>query len=380
MEALPAGTHLIHIGPQKTGSSALQGALHVARADLREHGVVYPGPGPKPRAAAEGGLGFARAEPSKGARKAWRALLAQVNDPGARIVCVSLEAFGRADDDQIRKIVTELGGEAPHVVAVARRYDRLLPSQWQERVKSGLRATYDEWLRIVLGAPRPDDPHWANLWVPHDTAALVRRWSEVLGPDRLTLVVADESDRGLLVRTFEQLLGLPPELLQGRGGQPNVSLTPARAELLRRLNVLAHESGWSDRTWQRLVRRGVVPAVTVAPRSPEESAGTVLPGWARERVVELSEQRVADLAQLPVRVVGDLEQLRVSPDDEAMTPGSPKPQVLPLDVVVAALDGMAKGAAVQLGQARRPGRDPRAGKQGKSKGQGKKMGPKRTGA
>ena len=63
MDALPDGTHLLHIGPQKTGSTAIQGALHEARDAIREHGVVYPGPDAKPRDAAEVGLGFSRIRP-----------------------------------------------------------------------------------------------------------------------------------------------------------------------------------------------------------------------------------------------------------------------------------------------------------------------------
>ena len=40
---LEPGTRLLHIGPHKTGTTAIQGALHLARGRLAAAGVVYPG-------------------------------------------------------------------------------------------------------------------------------------------------------------------------------------------------------------------------------------------------------------------------------------------------------------------------------------------------
>jgi hypothetical protein len=42
------GTRLLHIGPHKTGTTAVQGALHLARERLAARGVVYPGRGRQP--------------------------------------------------------------------------------------------------------------------------------------------------------------------------------------------------------------------------------------------------------------------------------------------------------------------------------------------
>ena len=41
---LAEGTRLVHIGPSKTGTSALQAALWGARASMREQGVHHAGP------------------------------------------------------------------------------------------------------------------------------------------------------------------------------------------------------------------------------------------------------------------------------------------------------------------------------------------------
>ena len=312
MQPLPEGTHLLHIGPQKTGSTAIQAAMHASREKLLEHGVVYPGPGPRPREAAEVGLGFRRLDGKpKEDQSAWHELLRQVHEPGHRRVCVSLEAFGRANDEQARRVVEELGGDRPHVLAVARRYDSLMPSQWQQRVKSQMNLSYEEWLRIVLGEPDPDEPRWSNVWVPHDTVRLIERWTALVGPENFTLVIGDEANRAQLPRTFEALLDLPEGMLDPAGVRQNQSLTYSQVEVVRQLNIAFDRNGWSHADYHDLVRHGVVPRLLSAPAPAGEPRIPALPDWARERIVELSDQRIADLANVPVRVVGSLEALRV---------------------------------------------------------------------
>lgn len=355
MLPLPEGTHLLHIGPQKTGSTAIQWAMHLAREDLRRQGVVYPGPGPRPRAAAAAGLGFDRMSAREDdSIEAWQDLLRQVHAPGSRRVCISLEAFARATDEQARRIVAELGGDRPHVVAVARRYDALMPSQWQQRVKTQLTLSYVEWLELVLGEPDPEDQHWSNLWVPHDTVALLDRWSGLVGPENVTLLVADEADHDILPRAFEQLLGLEQDTLRERGGRANTSLTYEQAELLRLLNVVFFEQEWDGRPYVELVRRGVVPALLAEPRSPDAARVPPVPDWARARLVELSDRRIEGLSRHPARVVGDLELLRVAPvaDDAARTE---EPGTVRLETAVAALEGMARAAQKRQKSGRRGG-------------------------
>lgn len=343
MQPLPDGTHLLHIGPQKTGSTSIQAALHRARPVLAEHGVLYPGPTMRPLEAAGAGLGFARPSGAPAARlERWHDLLRQVHEPGHRIVCVSHEAFGRATDDRARQVVETLGGEHPHVLAVVRGYAGLMPSQWQQRVKAKKRLSYDEWLRVVLGEPRPKDPVWANLWVPHDTVALARRWSAVVGEQNVTLVVGDGT-RQQLPRTFERLLGVPEGLLETAGDTRNRSLSYGEVELLRAVNVLAHERGWSDREYFRLVKRGLIPALVRTDKVPGDPAIPPLPGWAAQRLAELSDERIEGLSGLGVRIIGDLEDLRMTPPEAGAT-DPPALDTVSLVTATRALDGMARGA------------------------------------
>lgn len=340
---LPGGTHLIHIGPQKTGSTAIQAAFHAMRDEVLEHGVVYPGPTMRPAEAASAGLGFPKPRGAPAARReAWEDLLRQVNEAGGRRVCISHEAFGRASDLQAQRIVSQLGGDRPHILAVARRYDRLLPSQWQQRVKAGERLSYDDWLEVVLDDGQSARPEWRNLWVPHDTARLVERWAGLVGPENFTLVVSDDSDRDLLPRTFEALLGLPEGKLQVVLDKTNRSLSFNEVELLRRVNVLFHEQGWGDRDYYYLVYRGLIRRLVRSPIPEGDTAIPSLPAWAAARVAELSRQRVETLSESGIRVLGELDGLEAEP---ATGPSETRElSEISIETALRALEGMAVGA------------------------------------
>jgi hypothetical protein len=354
---LPAGSRLIHIGPQKTGSTALQGALHHARPQLRELGVLYPGPTARPMEAFAAGLGLAMPlgapQPDIGL---WHDLQRQLAEPGVRVACVSHEALGRCGPPIVKRVVEEIGGPRPHVLAVARSYERLLPSQWQQRVKARVSLSYEEWLRIVL-LEGPYSPIRRNLWIAHDTARLVKRWAVSVGLENVTVVIASEQDRYLLLRTAEQLLGLPPDLLSLVESRSNRSLTYPEVELLRGLNEIFDRNQWSDEDYYDLVACGVIPALVNNEPHPDDAPIPDLPEWARERIVELSARRVRLLSQMGVRVVGDLESL-LTP----ATPPTPPDAALdgsvfdPADHALAlrALEGMVSGYfATASGKSRR---------------------------
>ena len=300
---------MLHIGPHKTGSTAIQVALFAARDALLEHGVYYPGKARRPRAASEE-LFRAVKKGDTGALKRWDALVAEVGSAQERVVCVSDEQFGKGSREIVGRIVGELGDEKAHVVAVARPLDSYLPSQWQERVKAGRPETYDEWLRIVFG----DQKHFerGNVWNAHDTQRLVDRWLAFVPPERFTLIVANESDRNQLPRVFEQLLGLPDGLLELVPDKSNQSLVLAEVELIRGVNRALREQGLPLAKYQPWLKHAVRAASAYdgprpGPRKP------LMPAWADELVRERSDARVEAVKNLPVNVVGDPEWLRARP-------------------------------------------------------------------
>lgn len=345
-DLLPAGACLLHIGPYKTGSTALQSALFEARQALRLHGVAYPG---RWRRAMRPGWAVLEYTPrgrSPVPISVWEEFSAEVRAAADERVCVSTEDFGSAGPTRIGRIVEDLGGSRVHVVAVARRLDRLLPSQWQERVKSHDTITFDSWLRRVLGTDTSDREH-RRFWASHDLVAMADRWTPYVGSDRFSLVVADEDDRDVVPRAFERMLGLPAGLLV-LPPAANASLSANATELVRRVNELFESEGWPDETYHRLVQQGAVQQMTTASRPPSEGAIPPLPGWAAARVAELSDLRIEELRSRGVRVVGDLEGLRAPVAGDPAPDDLPRPEVVSIDTAVRAITGIVEATVAEV--------------------------------
>lgn len=335
---LPEGSVLLHIGPYKTGSSAIQMAMSRRRQELAECRVAYPG-----RAHRQMRPGWALlGQTPRGRRFAeideWEELVREVRESRASRVCISTEDFGRAGPQVVSRAVRDLGADRVHVVAVARRLDKLLPSQWQERIKTCLETkSYDDWLRSVLDEDRPD-PSGRAFWASHDLGRMIERWTDAMDRRRFHLIVTDDSDRGLLPRTFEQMLDLPEDML-GAEVTGNTSLSLDKVELLRRLNVVFGENGWSGADHHFIVEQGVMGALKQVPRSPNDTRIPPLPEWAVARVSELSEQRAAAVEASGVDVIGDAGALRIEPAQGEAGPPPGDALVVTVEAAARAVEG-----------------------------------------
>ncbi len=93
----------------------------------------------------------------------------------------------------------------------------------------------------------------------NDQASLIERWCRLVGPERVTVVIAEKSRPEQLISAFEDLLGLPRGALADRptgGYAANRTLSAPEAELVRRLNrvIRNREFGWPRYT--QLIREG----------------------------------------------------------------------------------------------------------------------------
>ncbi len=348
---LPEGSRLVHIGPHKTGSTAIQVALQEARPQLADHGVVYAsGRGHRPDKAGWAlGIRGRPAGSEQPPMKHWKSLVREVADAGDQRVCVSNEDFGRATPQQITRLVRDLGGDAVHVVAVARRLDRYLPSQWQERVKAGDRRSYDDWLRVVLDTV-DDEFAWdrKNVWFSHDVGELVSRWTEVVGDDRFTLILSDENDRELLPRSFEDLLGIPAGTLKPNPSRSNRGLSWAETELVRAVNGIVEEQGWSRPQRRRYVKAAVLADMQRRPAPPGPKSPP-LPAWAADDLRARSERRIQQVRSMGARIVGDPESMRV-PDDVPVATPPLEPPGLDLGIAAAAVAAVVELALKREGE------------------------------
>jgi hypothetical protein len=310
---LPPGGLLLHIGPHKTGTTAIQGAMKQARPRMAEHGVVYAG---KARQHQRAALALTGRAGLIGARKAtpkdWNKLAAQVARAVNQRVVVSSEYFDDATDDVARTVVDGLGGDRVHVIVTLRPLAKILPSAWQQYVRNGLRQPYDEWLDALFN--QPEGKVTPSFWRRHHHDTLIERWAAIVGPERVLVLVVDETDPGALLRSFERVTGLPDGLLELER-RTNRSLTAAETELIRAMNVKYVENDWLPQVYDKVFRWGAVEQMQQrTPRSGE--APIVTPPWAIERANEIAAAAAARIADLGVAVAGDLATLsQVKPRD-----------------------------------------------------------------
>lgn len=349
---LPEGSVLVHVGPYKTGTTAIQASLHHQRSQLLEHGVVYPGTDRR-QFRAEWALtgrrppGATSVEPQR-----WTDLVDEVRAAAAKRVCISSEGLSSAGPEAVERLVSELGPDRVHVLMVARRLDKLLPSAWQERVKTSKEArTYEQWLHEVLDSD-PDEEPVHGFWRNHGLANLIGRWAPPLPADRVHVLVADESDRSQQLRTFERLLGLPEELLEP-GPRDNSSLSYERVELYRRLNEVFDARGWSDVHRRKLIHQGLLDGLRTAPSQPTDVPLPRLAPWAAARVAELSDRRVEELRRSGVHVIGDPERLRLPEVEVSEDLG--EPETIAISTVARAVEELVAAALEREQKARESG-------------------------
>jgi len=339
---LPPDAVLLHIGPYKTGSTALQSALFQHRGELGDYGVAYPGRWRRLFGVGHSLLEWAPRGHQVPPPERWDRFAARVRGMTDTRVCLSTEDFGRIQrPDKIAKIVADLGPDRLHVVAVARAYHRLLPSHWQERVKSHQTVTYEGFLRQVLDDDKTDRAFHSS----HDVEWMTSMWRPHLAPERFTLIVTDDSDRGLLTRTFEQLLGLPAGLLT-LDDNANASLSYQATEMLRQVNGEFQRHGWDDPTYTRFVQRGLVAALQSGGRSPVESSVGAFPEWALDRLRQRSEERIRAIEASGVNVVGDPAVL-LPPDDLPTVPELPPTETVGADTAARAVAGVLEAALAE---------------------------------
>ncbi len=337
----PPGTRLLHIGPHKTGTTALQGACHRARGTLRKHGVVYSKAG---RQAKDPAIAIAKADPTPAEREPWEAFCTEAAESGERRFFASSEFFATASAEAAQAAVKELAGDggSVHVVVTLRPLRKIMPSHWQQYVKHGLCDSYETWLDGMLRKPPYREPT-PDFWHLQRHDELVERWAAAAGPENTTVIVVDESEPLWQFRVFEQLLDLPEGLLEPEERHGNSSLTQSEAELLLQLNRKLRDRNWSRYRQGKVVRQGVVPRLQSYEPAPDEPRITT-PEWAEEAVAEVAERVVAGVEASGVRVVGDLAALARRPSSPA-EPAAPR--AIPTEAATeAVLGGILASAAL----------------------------------
>lgn len=341
---LQDGEILLHTGLHKTGTTALQNSLAAAREELPQFGVRYPGKTTYQHQAVLAGANRPYGWRDNGAvqhpRKYWNRLLREAKWEGKTII--SSEFLDDIQPEVGRDLIDQLGGPQKVRVAVTlRAIGAILPSAWQQGVKSGAKNTYNEWLKVMLADER--NARAERFWWRHDQVEQVRRWADIVGPDRVYAVVVSSDDRDFIFNSFEYLLGLPEGfLVERQGAAQNRSMTAAEAETVRRLNkALVGVMNWQE--FNKLVRRGVVLSMVENRKPGPDEAKAQTPKWAARKAAEMGRGFADGLPTLGVQIMGDPAQLAVEPSSGR----NADLDEVPIDAAVAGLAGLVKESLAQ---------------------------------
>ena len=304
---LPRGARVLHIGPFKTGSTAVQWAFHNARDALEEQGVRYLSRTRHDALAARHPLDLLLpTHVPERAERAWRRVVTGLRADDHDRAVYSSEYLCLADDAQIDRVVSDVGPESTYVVVTVRPLAALLPSQYQQLLQGGLTMRYPRWVDGTLNAP-PERAPTASFWRRHRHDELVMRWGRAVGLDHVVVVVLDSRDFDWTARVFEGLLHLRQRTLSFDGVPTNRSLTWPEAEVLRHFNQQFEEAEVSARLHRSLVGQAVRYLKLRAPEPQEQAILTER--WAVERANALGREMAAELRGSGARVHGDLDQL-----------------------------------------------------------------------
>ncbi|MFZ9385970.1 MAG: hypothetical protein ACO25O_04085 [Candidatus Limnocylindrus sp.] len=339
---LPPGTRLLHIGPHKTGTTALQIALGKNRDALLRQGVRYIWGGEHLNAnlaalavAKRPTRRFSSAKPVP--IEHWTSLVEKANLASAdERVIISGEEFCSAQEPTIEKIVHDLNPSKLQIVITLRSIDKIFASQWQQYVQAGaVTKSLDEWLRSALGN-ETDIENIRRFWVRHRHDQLVKRWARAVGKDRVTVVALDESNREHLYSTFEQMLGLMKGSIRAEDRLVNRSMTLFEAEAVRSMYSLLKDQGIGELADH--VRFMISPSELIKRhRKPQQNEPRIkIPEWARGQVHKLGVDMISEIRGIGVRIVGNLESIVPPEKSDGKSNNSPQSEghatTIPVDL------------------------------------------------
>jgi len=303
----------LHVGFHKTGTTSLQDNLNRNRPALLAQGIDYP----KTRkfkahhefawSAGQRGWGWKKFGGSKaGSAPAKR--MYQLLRKSKLDAIISSEFLSELSPDQIRTLLSSIGRRELKVIFTVRPIAKILPSAYQQEVKNGSKLTYKSWLELVL-EPEKENRNKTRFWDRHSHDVEIAKWADIVGKDRVSVIISDDANPDFLTTSFFSLLGVSTKKFkESKKDVINRSMDLAEIELLRRINEqFDRNQGWDEyvsgirstlvKTWTQRKPSELSPGRLSTP----ESFRSLIDA----RVLKLTE----GLRSLGVEITGDLDSL-----------------------------------------------------------------------
>jgi len=314
------GGVLIHIGPHKTGTTAVQDALVRAAPALVEQGFMYFASGNQNNAniavkafARSVDRDFKYHSRSSKNPSHWTVIHDELTARPNQTAIISAEDLADLSESHVKQFIEAMGTRPVRVVMTLRSLAEVIPSQWQQFVKRGVMPSLEEWSRELF-TPHSAERKVDLFWQRHRHDELLQRWVSAVGADRVTVVVVDSRERLAIYPIFEQLIGLTSGTLQP-GDYLNESMSIEQAELVRATYLRLEEAGidhmFGEKGPMIRIHKHLLDAKSAAPTHKP-----LLPGLAHEATLRVAQEIRYVIEKSGVAVVGDLAQLERIPSGE----------------------------------------------------------------
>ena len=321
---------VLHVGSMKSGTSYLQSLMVANRDLLVSRGLLLPGKVWRDQVSGVADVLDRKRVATPPEEGAWQSLVDEIAAWGGTGL-ISMEFLGPIGIQRIERVVSSFPEGTVEVVVTARDLNRQVPAMWQEALKNGRSFTFDEYVEAI----RANDGPGRAFWREQTIAAMCRRWSEVVGVDRVTLVTVPRPGAATneLWRRFAEAIGVDGDGVV-QPDSANESLGAASVEVMRRLNALLADLDFTE--YAPVAKHRLAKKVFAGRRSSEPGLGFDVPPW----LPELAERMVGRLRNQGIRVVGDLADLT-----PVAVPGV-HPDTVPveeqLDAAVAGLEALVR--------------------------------------
>jgi hypothetical protein len=316
---------IIHAGFHKSGTTALQEAFDAQSEELKAAGITYPNINRRAHHRIAWSLtgknwGWGKRGGEKVSPKEWQQLAKSINASDDETIIISSEFFSELDGDAIRMLFSAIKERKVQAVFTVRPLVKLLGSSYQQYLKYGIKADYEEWLHSVLDKPGESKIN-PTFWLRHFHGRVVGKWVDVLGSQAVTVIIVDESRPEFLFDSINSYLGLPQGFLKSQDTGSNRSLTMEEIALLLEINRrFPKERDWNE--YEVFIRNGYIRTITDS-IAPSKTSGKLLtPKWAIEKGNEIGALNKRELLSTKAKIVGDIDSLDSAqvPEGEAVYP------------------------------------------------------------
>lgn len=316
---LPDRTLLLHIGAQKTGTTALQGLLADSRESLSAQGWTYlttPGEINANKAVREI-VRIPYIDRAKSTNE-WSTLQETYRRTDTRNVVLSSEFLSSAKAEDLQPIVSALSGRTAYALLTVRSLHSALPSQWQEQMQRWQeKRTLNQYVHDALSGQNRHKASPHSFWLLHDYSKIISVWERLLGPGKVIVVCPEKNQPDFLFSAFEAILKLRVPLRHTSSSRAtsismNRSLSAEEAQTVyQTYNYLEEHYPTFFTDKRRLLNWNEYKSQVPFPRHGR--ALTVLPE-AIDSMTQIANEIVEEICATSAQVIGSIASLSTHPN------------------------------------------------------------------